>query len=83
VRTWKIVSESQSDCNRCNYRPVVAVPQYRDTVSWQETIRNAIRLLNDPDTYAFVKLCLDDIGTKHFLEVRDDYAMSISGRSTY
>jgi hypothetical protein len=37
-----------------------------------------VRLLNDPLTYAFLKLCFDDIGTEHFLKVRDDYMINIS-----
>jgi hypothetical protein len=41
-----------------------------------------MRLLDIPLTYAFLKLGLDDVCAKNFLEIRYDYMTEISSRST-
>jgi hypothetical protein len=41
-----------------------------------------MRLLNNPLTYALLKLCLDNVCAKNLLKVRHDYMTKISSRST-
>jgi hypothetical protein len=41
-----------------------------------------MRLLDISLTYAFLKLCLDDVCAKNLLKIRYDYMTEISRRST-
>lgn len=81
MRTGEDVSRNRSDCNSL---PTVQLLQFPSTeIRFPGKSRSDLpcAYMNNLLTYAFLKLCLDDIGTKHFLEVRDNYMISISGGS--
>jgi hypothetical protein len=52
---------------------VVAVPQYRDTVSCHEVVNKISRHFYAAySTYALIKLGLQDVCTENLLQTRDD-----------